>query len=210
MKVYIDDNLSKIGDGIGSMHDILYGGVLKSLIPSGSVINNIYVNGKKYGEIMLDVQKSKAFKLSYDDEIKIKTMGQKELLGDSIDAALMFLREFRNGIVKATDEIRWGNSAGGFKNFSEYLKGLATFVQIMEKIAEFLKIDYNSLAYNDKSIQSYFNDLERILSSILSTQVEQDYILLADIVEFELKPNIETWNGILEDMKSKISAAPNQ
>ncbi|MHB1696712.1 MAG: hypothetical protein ACYCSQ_01180 [bacterium] len=208
MKVYVDDKLSNIGEDIESMHDILYGDI-KNLISSGNVIKNIYINGKQYDDIMLSIEKSKAFKLSDGDEIKIATMSQTELLNGSIDAAIYFLKEFKAGIAKTTDEIRWGNNAAGFKNFSEYLKGLTTFIQIMEKISEFLKIDYNNYIYNDKSVQAHFNDLEKILSSVLSTQVEQDYIMLADIVEFELKPNIEIWNGILEDMKSKISGSPN-
>jgi hypothetical protein len=208
MKVYVDDKPCSIAKDTGSMHDILYGDI-KNLVPSGTAIKNIYVNGEKHDELLLNAEKSKAFKLSEEDEIKITTMSQKELVNGSIDAAMLFLAEFQKGIVKTTDEIRWGNSAGGFKNFSEYLRGLTTFVQIMEKISEFLRVDYNNYIYNDKSIQSYFNNLERILSSILSTQVEQDYVLMADIVEFELKPNIDVWSGILEDMKSKISGAPN-
>jgi len=79
------------------------------------------------------------------------------------------------------------------------------FIQIMEKISQFLKIDYNNLVYDGKSLQTYFNDLEKILSSVLSTQVEQDYVLLADIVEFELKPNIEMFENILKDMSLKIN-----
>ena len=154
---------------------------------------------------MLDADKSKAFKLGDADEIKITTMNQLELLNGSLNAAITFLKEFKDGIVKTTDEIRWGNSNAGFKNFSAYLSGLTMFIQIMEKISQFLKIDYNSLVYDGKSVQSYFNDLEKILASVLSTQVEQDYVLLADIVEFELKPNIEMFENILKDMSLKIN-----
>jgi hypothetical protein len=208
MKLYVDDRLTDSAAGTGSMRDILYGDI-KSLIPAGKVIKNIYINGKKYDDLMPNKEKSGAFKLADEDEIKITTMSQKELLNSSLNAALDFLKEFKTGIIKTTDEIRWGNSAGGFKNFSEYLKGLTTFVQIMEKISEFLKMDYNNYIYKNKSVQAYFNDLEKILSVVLRTQVEQDYVLMADVVEFELKPNIDIWSGILEDMKSKISGAPN-
>ena len=209
MKLYVDGNLTDSISNACSMHDILYGGDIKIFIPEGRAIKSIDINGTQYDDLMLNTDKSKAFKLGDGDEIKIKTMSQLELLSGSLDAAITFLNEFKAGIVKTTDEIRWGNSAGGFNNFSEYLKGLATFVQIMEKISEFLKIDYNNLVYGGKSIQSYFNELERILSSVLSTQVEQDYVMLADIVEFELKPNIDIWGDILEDMKTKINGAAN-
>ncbi len=209
MKLYVDGNLIDSISNACSMHDILYGGDIKIFIPEGRAIKSIDINGTQYDDLMLNTDKSRAFKLGDGDEIKIKTMSQLELLSGSLDAAITFLNEFKAGIVKTTDEIRWGNSAGGFNNFSEYLKGLATFVQIMEKISEFLKIDYNNLVYGGKSIQSYFNELERILSSVLSTQVEQDYVMLADIVEFELKPNINIWGDILEDMKTKINGSAN-
>ena len=204
MKIYVDDNLSGAAANAASMHDILYGDI-KSLVAPGKVIKSIFINGKNYDDIMLSEQKSRAFKLGGEDEVRLATMSQNELLNGSIGAAMVFLKEFQNGIVKATDEIRWGNGAGGFRNFSEYLKGLTTFVQIMEKISEFLNINYDSVIFNGKSVQSYFNDLERILASVLSTQVEQDYVLLADIVEFELKPNIAVWSGILEDIKTKVN-----
>ena len=209
MKLYVDGNLIDSISNACSMHDILYGGDIKIFIPEGRAIKSIDINGTQYDDLMLNTDKSRAFKLGDGDEIKIKTMSQLELLSGSLDAAIAFLNEFKAGIVKTTDEIRWGNSAGGFNNFSEYLKGLATFVQIMEKISEFLKIDYNNLVYGGKSIQSYFSELEKILSSVLSTQVEQDYVLLADIVEFELKPNIDIWENILKDMKTKINGVSN-
>ena len=209
MKLYIDGHLNDSVFSAGSMYDILYGGSIKSFIPEGMVIKSIVINGTQYDDLMLNANKSKAFKLGDTEEIKITTMSQLELLNGSLSAAITFLNEFKAGIVKTTDEIRWGNSAGGFKNFSEYLKGLTTFIQIMEKISEFLKIDYDSLVYDGKSVQSYFNDLEKILSSVLSTQVEQDYVLLADVVEFELKPNIDIWENILKDIKTKINGASN-
>ena len=205
MKLYVDGNLTDSVSNAGNMHDILYEGDIKRFIPEGRVIKNIAINGTRYDDLMLNADKSKAFNLGDADEIKITTMSQLELLNGSIEAAIAFLNEFKAGIIKTTDEIRWGNSTGGFKNFSEYLRGLTTFIQIMEKISEFLKIDYDSLVYDGKSVQSYFNDLEKILSSVLSTQVEQDYVLLADIVEFELKPNIEIWENILKDMFVKVN-----
>lgn len=208
MKLYLDGNLSGSSDS-DNLKDVLYIDVKKN-ISSGRVIKSIYINGKNYDDAMLDEQKSMSFKLGPEDEVRIETMGQADLLNGSIDAALAFLKEFQNGIVKATDEIRWGNGAGGFRNFSEYLKGLTTFVQVMAKISEFLNVDYGNIVFEGKNIQSYFDDLEKILASILSTQVAQDYVLLADIVEFELKPNIFVWSSILEDIKAKIKGANNR
>ena len=112
MKLYVDEKPTDFAANTGSMRDILYGNIKKA-IPAGRVIKNIYINGKKYDDLMLNEEKSEAFKISDEDEINITTMSQKELLNNSLDAALYFLKEFKDGIIKTTDEIRWGKQCGG-------------------------------------------------------------------------------------------------
>ena len=38
----------------------------------------------------------------------------------------------------------------------------------------------------------------------MSTQKDADYTLLTDIIEFELKPDIDIWLGIMEEMKKNL------
>lgn len=203
MKLFVDDSPVQVSLNWESMHDILHENI-KNILPQGKVIKEININGKNYGELMVDSEKSKAFKLSGDYDIKITTMNPNDLVLESIDSAVNFFNEFKKGIAKTTDEIRWGNYAAGFNNFAGYLSGLTIFVQVMEKISQFAKVDYNEYAYKEKTVQAYFGELERILASILATQKERDYVLLTDIVEFELKPNIDVWIDILGDMKTKV------
>ncbi len=203
MRLFVDDNLVPVSPDWGSVYDILHENI-KDIMPQGKVIKDIDINEKNYGELMLDSEKSRAFKLSEIDDIKISTMSPENLVVESIASAVDFLNEFQRGIDSTTDEIRLGNYVEGFNNFAGYLSGLSVFVQVMEKIAQFANMDYTKYIYKEKSVQAYFGDTEKILASIMSTQKENDYVLLTDIVEFELKPNIAVWIDILTDIKAKV------
>ncbi len=204
MQLFVDDNQVQLLPDYKTMNDILYGSI-KDILPEGRLIKKIDVNGNDYSELMADSEKSKAMIISNSDNIKITTMSHKEMLDGSINSVVLFLNEFKKGIDKTADSIRWGNYSGGFTDFAGYLTGLSVFVQIMDKIAQFAKLDYNNITYKGKSIQSHFSDLEKVLSSIMSTQKDADYTLLSDIVEFELKPDIDIWLGIMEEMKKNIT-----
>jgi hypothetical protein len=203
MQLFVDDNQVQILPEWETMNDILYGSI-KDILPEGRLIKKIDVNGNDYSELMADSDKSKAVILSEGDKIKIKTMSHEEMLDGSINSVILFFNEFKKGIDKTADSIRWGNYSGGFTDFAGYLTGLSVFIQIMDKIAQFTKLDYHNIIYKGKSVQAHFSDLEKILSSIMTTQKDADYTLLTDIIEFELKPNIDIWLGIMEEMKKNL------
>ena len=203
MQLFVDDNQVQVLSDWKTMNDILYGSI-KDILPEGRLIKKIDVNGNDYSELMADSEKSKAVIVSDGDNIKITTMSHKEMLDGSINSVILFFNEFKKGIDKTADSIRWGNYSGGFTDFAGYLNGLTVFVQIMDKIAQFAKLDYSNIIYKEKSIQPHFGDLEKVLSSIMSTQKDADYTLLTDIIEFELKPDIDIWLGIMEEMKKNL------
>lgn len=203
MKLFVDGSPAPVSSDWGNMYDIMHENI-KDILPQGKVIKEVNINGKNYGELMLDGEKARAFKLSEEDDVKIITMSPDSLVSESIGSAVEFLNAFQKGIDGTTDEIRLGNYAEGFNAFAGYLSGLSVFVQVMEKIAQFAGVDYTKYMYEGKSVQVYFGETEKILASIMSTQKENDYVLLTDIVEFELKPNIAVWIGILTDMKTRI------
>ncbi|MHB8291770.1 MAG: hypothetical protein ACYDEG_04820, partial [bacterium] len=84
------------------------------------------------------------------------------------------------------------------------LKCIGAFVQVMDKIALFLNIDYSTYKYKERNIKDYFDDTEKLLSNILETQKTLDYVMLADLIDFEMEPLIKTWKEVILTLKSDI------
>ncbi len=206
MKIKIDGNdvdLSVHGNKQDSLYDFISNGIV-NFIPKGRVIKDIYLNGTKFDELLINDEKAKALGLGEDGELSIITMGSNELILESISAINNYFNDLSKNLSKVSDLLRVGNDKDGFNDFAADLKGVTAFVQIMDKLAPFLNIDYSIYTYKEKTIKAYFDDLEAVLSKILETQKDRDYIMLADVIEFEMEPLLKVWQEVLESLKSRI------
>ncbi|MCL4321010.1 MAG: hypothetical protein M0016_00370 [Deltaproteobacteria bacterium] len=206
MKIKIDGkdvDLSVRGNKPDSLYDFISNDIV-NFIPKGRVIKDIYLNGTKFDELLIDDGKAKALRLTEDGELGIITMSSNDLILESISAINNYFNDLSKNLSKVSDLLRVGNDKDGFNDFAADLKGITAFVQIMDKLAPFLNIDYSTYTYKEKTIKAYFDDLETVLSKILETQRSHDYTMLADIIEFEMEPLLKVWQDVLESFKSRI------
>ena len=206
MKIKIDEkdvDLSAMKSKPRSLYDFISNGIV-NFIPKGRVIKDIYLNGTKFDELLINDEKAKAIRLDEGGELSIVTMGSNDLVLESISAINNYFNDLSKNLSKVSDLLRVGNDKDGFNDFAADLKGITAFVQIMDKLAPFLNIDYSIYTYKEKTIKAYFDDLEAVLSKILETQKDRDYIMLADVIEFEMEPLLKVWQEVLESFKSQI------
>ena len=206
MKIKIDGkdvDLSVLNSKPHTLYDFMSNEIV-NFISKGKVIKDIYLNGTKFDELLIDDAKAKTIGLDEDGELSIITMSSNNLILESISAINNYFNDLLKNLSKVSDLLRIGNDKDGFNDFAADLKGVTAFVQIMDKLAPFLNIDYSIYTYKEKTIKAYFDDLEAVLSKILEMQKDRDYIMLADIIEFEMEPLLKVWQEVLESLKSRI------
>lgn len=206
MKIKVDENnvdLSALSDKSHTLYDFISNDVA-GFIPKGSVIKDIYLNGIKFDELLVNDEKTKTIRIDEDGELNVATMTSNDLVKESIIAIKNYFNDLSISLNEVSDLLRVGNDKDGFNNFAADLKGIASFVQMMDKIAVFLKIDYSTYTYKEKTIKEYFDDLEGILSKILKMQKNRDYIMLADMIEFEMEPELKVWQEVLEYLEDEL------
>ncbi len=206
MKIKIDGkdvDLSVLNSKPHTLYDFMSNEIV-NFISKGKVIKDIYLNGTKFDELLIDDAKAKTIGLDEDGELSIITMSSNNLILESISAINNYFNDLLKNLSKVSDLLRIGNDKDGFNDFAADLKGVTAFVQIMDKLAPFLNIDYSIYTYKEKTIKAYFDDLEAVLSKILETQKSRDYTMLADIIEFEMEPLLKVWQEVLESFKTKI------
>ncbi len=206
MKIKVDENnvdLSALSDKSHTLYDFISNDIA-GFIPKGSVIKDIYLNGIKFDELLVNDEKTKTIRIDGDGELNVTTMTSSDLIKESIAAIKNYFNDLSISLNEVSDLLRVGNDKDGFNNFAADLKGIASFVQMMDKIAVFLKIDYSIYTYKEKTIKGYFDDLEETLSKILEMQKNRDYIMLADTIEFEMEPEFEVWQEVLEYLKDEL------
>ncbi|MHB1645187.1 MAG: hypothetical protein ACYCSW_01580 [bacterium] len=204
MEIIIDGNKIDFTPNTSeTVYDFLINKI-RDFIPKNMVIKEIFLDDKKYDDLMIDDEKAKTFKLTSNGTLKINTMTSDELVMQSLNSIESYFSDLLKNLGKVADLLREGNDKEGFTGFAADLKGIGAFVQVMDKIALFLNIDYSTYKYKERSIKDYFDDTEKLLSNILETQKTLDYVMLADLIDFEMEPLIKTWKEVILTLKSDI------
>ncbi|MHB8292821.1 MAG: hypothetical protein ACYDEG_10200, partial [bacterium] len=164
MEIIIDGNKIDFKPNASeTIYDFLINKI-RNFIPKNMVIKEIFLDDTKYDDLMIDDEKAKAFKLTSNGTLKINTMTSHELVMQSLNSIESYFSDLLKNLGKVADLLREGNDKEGFTDFAADLKGIGAFVQVMDKIALFLNIDYSTYKYKERNIKDYFDDTEKLLS----------------------------------------------
>ena len=74
---------------------------------------------------------------------------------------------------------------------------------MLEESKNILRLDFQNIKNSGKSIDEKVRTLEMLFDKMMDAQKEKDWILLADLLEFELPPLLNEWGEILAVLDEK-------
>ncbi|MBI3600437.1 MAG: hypothetical protein HY097_07325, partial [Nitrospinae bacterium] len=84
------------------------------------------------------------------------------------------------------------------------IEALQLFDELIEGIRQLFNIDFSKMTINGETIQSRKEKLLKLISDMHSAQVNQDWVTLSDLLEYELIPIIEDWINIIPSFQQEI------
>ena len=163
--------------------------MVSDTLPNGYVITDIQLNGKFLDKNWNETA-SKTYLLD-DDNLAFRV---EEAAGIAID----ILRETKeyliellvnfDSIAKAfrISEEEEANSkfVAGIDHLQDYLRALGDATALLGKPLE-------TIIVNDVLFSQYINELAVILDNVIKTQNQKDWIMLADVIEYEMIPALK-------------------
>ena len=118
------------------------------------------------------------------------------------------LREHLQKLIPAlqitADSFRAKGEEEANKNYLICIEALQLFDELIDGIKRLFNIDFSKMLINGETIQSRKEKLLKLTSNMHSAQVNQDWITLADLLEYELTPLIEGWIHIIPSLQHEI------
>jgi hypothetical protein len=105
---------------------------------------------------------------------------------DSMQMAKEYIDKFLPGIDKATESFRLGNNDEGVEICSYVEEGLQWLIEIARLTKDVQSEEMDEALMEEKSdmlVEAYENE---------------DFTLMGDILEFEIKPILTKWNAVIK------------
>ncbi|MDK9700655.1 MAG: hypothetical protein OEM52_10975 [bacterium] len=130
--------------------------------------------------------------------------------GDPIVLALDTLPMMQDFIVRmkaeignATEWYRFGKINEASQSMGRIADGLTLITHTVERIRGLLKLDFGTFLFNGEPVLDHYSALGEMIEEIVGAQEESDWILVADLLEYELTPILTTWEGIIQEIEQK-------
>ncbi|MBT3515395.1 MAG: hypothetical protein HOB32_07960 [Nitrospina sp.] len=168
-------------------------------VAQGNVIRSMKINGQESSADSSVVRKTPFSEIKIL-EIEISTLSG--IINKNIDNADAYLIRLIPGIEKSVELFRMGNEQEANKFFINIIDGIDWLSQVLDMILAAKAISPDTV-FGGKSIQDRRTSLVGFTQQMVDANKNQDWVLLADLLEYEILPYYQEWSELLPHFRSE-------
>lgn len=161
------------------------------LAESDKVLCKIVVNGLLLTEE--DEARLAPTHLSEIDFIEIEFRGKKQLVEDSARELKTWIQQFQAVVIGQADKIRTQGQLSNF-DFSQTVKNMVWLIGAIKAVKA-----HRAEQYNWENIELH---MVAAITEVETAYKQQDHILLADVLEYEVSSGLDQWRVLLDSIES--------
>ena len=165
----------------------------------GSYIRRIWLDDQEFPS---DDREALQKKPSDIDSLEVELANLKDLVATNLANALDYLKKLIPGFEQGADLFRAGNEQEANKYYLQILDGIEWFSQVVSVIMSPDEGETELPDTDDESLELRQKKLTDLMSQMLVANQNQDWVLLADILEYEMVPFYKDWEKILSKLEN--------
>ncbi|MGK7345956.1 MAG: hypothetical protein ACNS63_09135 [Candidatus Nitrospinota bacterium M3_3B_026] len=168
------------------------------------VITDIVVNGER-----LEPEEAADFAvdapLGQISSLSLTTASSPQAKGAQLLAEMgEYLKRLTGGMSLLADTFRVGKPEEANTLLVDALSGLSAFVELLQTAKMLSRTDLSSLTLDGESMTSMEEKLLGVLTDFKEGQEAGDWVTVADLLEYELAPQLDWWKGFIPKMETEL------
>ncbi|KMP12037.1 hypothetical protein UZ36_02415 [Candidatus Nitromaritima sp. SCGC AAA799-C22] len=171
-------------------------------LAQGNIIRSIKLNGENMAP---ESAATRQAALSGIETLEIEVSTLDGIIETNLGNAEAYLDRLIPGIEQAADLFRTGNEQEANKFFVNIVDGMDWFSQVLDVIMAAKGLSPET-EFDGKSIQDRRAGLIEFARQMVEANKKQDWVLLADLLEYEILPYYQEWENLLPEIRSKANS----
>ena len=169
--------------------------VISEHVQPGKIITGVKLNGTGYSE--RNPHDAASVPLKDIKTLEIDTMSAEEMAKHFFTNGEKYLDLLIKGAEKISELFRVADETEANEHYVEYLENLRLFLQMIAQCTEVLHVDLSAIPFQKATVKEEVQKLSGMMDQMLKVQEDEDWVMLADLLEYELIPLLKGWNEIL-------------
>jgi len=173
------------------------GAILDMMVKNkpGSYIRRIWLDQKEFPADDHEILQKNPADIN---SLEIELANLKDLVATNLSNALGYLEKLIPGFQQASDLFRMGNEQEANKFYIQILDGMDWFSEVVNIVMG----SKGKGSESEAILSERQANLTDLMSQMLEANKNQDWVLLADILEYEIAPFYKEWQDILKKLKN--------
>lgn len=140
--------------------------------------------------------------------LDVKTSNANRMSLETLESIEGFHGDLLKELQRTAEEFRLGGYERANELFVRCLDGLQILLNTTFSVANLLQIKISEVEAGEQdSMEHAAKRMNEVFEEMLEAQMNQDGILIADLIEYELHPLLEDWMGAISELKEAGKAA---
>lgn len=145
--------------------------------------------------------------------VEVQTDAPRRLLAACLADVASGVGAMRTAVLRLADLFRGADVATASAGLSHVADDLRALMALVNTLRGPVGVDLASLRTDDQPVPEQMQALERDLNTIVQAQVDQDWLTVADALEYDLEPSLGAWERTFTSLAALVpaeDAAPAQ
>ncbi len=175
-------------------------------LTSNSVVRQIQVDGVPVAPDDFPKIPSEMLQhLENREKIEIYTGTLAEIAHDSIAEALEYLDRIETATPSLASGFQISPGPESFENLRQLYEGLYWLNLLMDKLEASFHINFNDVRIQDVPASEHHQKFISVLKQMIDSHERGDFILIADLLEYEILPLVPIWREMFKIILEKTS-----
>ena len=130
----------------------------------------------------------------------------KQMSARVLSESAEHLSQLGHAQLEVADSLRQGKLDRGSQVLAEWLPIWASMQEAVSKVAALLGWDLDEVRVGTDTAQAVIGQLKPLLEQVRSALAEQDFVSVADLLEYELAPLADRWAGMFTSLADDLAA----
>ncbi|MBN2244045.1 MAG: hypothetical protein JW793_15275 [Acidobacteria bacterium] len=206
-RFYVNEREIVPPPGATSFEEILRH-VDKAQLPPNSVVRNVNVDGNPILEDNMDKDPAATIRqMEKGDKVEIVTGTVEEIVSDSLREAFAYLERAGEGIPALARRFQADPGPESFRALVQLYEGFYWLNLLLSRLAENYEIVLDDLPVQGAPAAEHNRRFLSVLKQLLDSQEKGDWVLISDLLEYEIAPMVPVWKEMFQMIADKAPAA---
>ncbi len=193
MKIYLNGKVNEIKiSSISTLSDVIV--QIEKEIADSQIITELKLNEKILGSDWYN--NAKNIFLLDEDDLYITTQSSNFIATQALSSSKKSFETITDDFQKVADMFRFDNEIKANSYFAQCIENFQWFLKIISDSLSLLGKNLSEILLEDKNLEEKITELSSKLEEMIECQQDKDWILLADMIEYELLPLLKSLNQL--------------